>query len=46
VHFQLRNGAEVEIVGRKENGSAEAWLQVRDGSNRIGWLKRDQVVIL
>ena len=46
VHFQLRNGAEVEIVGRKQNGAAEAWLQVRDGSNRIGWLKRDQVVIL
>ena len=46
VHFQLRNGAEVEIVGRKENGSAEAWLQVRDGSKRIGWLKRNQVVIL
>jgi tetratricopeptide (TPR) repeat protein len=46
VHFQLRNGAEVEIVGRKQNGSAEAWLQVRDGSNRIGWLKRDQVVVL
>jgi tetratricopeptide (TPR) repeat protein len=46
VHFQLRSGAEVEIVGRKENGSAEAWLQVRDGSNRIGWLKRNQVVIL
>ncbi len=46
VHFQLRNGAEVEIVGRKQNGSTEAWLQVRDGSNRIGWLKRDQVVTL
>jgi tetratricopeptide (TPR) repeat protein len=46
VQFQLRNGAEVEIVGRKENGPAGAWLQVRDGSNRIGWLKRDQVVIL
>jgi len=46
VHFQLRNGAEVEIVGRKENGSTDAWLQVRDGSNRIGWLKRDQVMVL
>jgi len=46
VSFQLRNGAEVEIVGHKENGSTEAWLQVRDGSNRIGWLKRDQVVVL
>lgn len=46
VHFQLRNGAEVEIVGRKESGPADAWLQVRDGANRIGWLKRDQVVIL
>jgi tetratricopeptide (TPR) repeat protein len=46
VHFQLRNGAEVEIVGRKESGPADAWLQVRDGANRIGWLKRDHVVIL
>ena len=46
VQFQLRNGAEVEIVGRKENGPADAWLQVRDGANRIGWLKRDQVVVL
>lgn len=46
VHFQLRNGAEVEILGRKESSSAESWLQVRDGSRRVGWLKRDQVVIL
>jgi tetratricopeptide (TPR) repeat protein len=46
VHFQLRNGAEVQVLGRKENGTDESWLQVRDGSRRIGWLKSDQVVIL
>jgi tetratricopeptide (TPR) repeat protein len=46
VNFQLRNGAEVEVLGRKDSGPAESWLQVRDGSRRVGWLKRDQVVIL
>jgi hypothetical protein len=46
VHFQLRDGAEVQVLARKQNGAAESWLQVRDGSRRVGWLKSDQVVVL
>lgn len=46
VHFQLRDGAEVQVLARKQNGAAESWFQVRDGSRRVGWLKSDQVVVL
>jgi len=49
VYFQLRDGAEVTVLDRKEVSSADqkqAWLQVRDSARRIGWLKSDQVVRL
>ena len=46
VSFQLRDGAEVQVLARKQNGAEEFWLQVRDGSRRVGWVKSDQVVFL
>jgi tetratricopeptide (TPR) repeat protein len=46
VYFQLRDGAEVQVLARKQNGTEEFWLQVRDGSRRVGWVKSDQVVVL
>ncbi len=39
--FHLSDGAEVTVGDAKDN-----WLQVRDSSKRIGWVKRDQVVLL
>ncbi|MBI5385851.1 MAG: hypothetical protein HZA90_14330 [Verrucomicrobia bacterium] len=39
--FQLPDGSEVTVTDSKEN-----WLQVRDRSKRIGWLKKDQVIVL
>ena len=39
--FQLPDGAEVTVVDTKED-----WLQVRDLGRRVGWLKRDQVIVL
>ena len=40
-YFTLRDGAEVEVLDRKEK-----WLQVTDASRRIGWLPEAQVVVL
>jgi hypothetical protein len=39
--FHLGDGSEVSVRDAKDN-----WLQVRDSSKRIGWVKRDQVVLL
>ncbi|MFZ0827753.1 MAG: SH3 domain-containing protein [Verrucomicrobiia bacterium] len=39
--FTARNGAELAVLDRRDN-----WLQVTDGSGRIGWLPRPQVEIL
>jgi len=39
--YYLPDGAEVAVLDSKDN-----WLQVRDPSRRVGWLKRDQVVLL
>jgi tetratricopeptide (TPR) repeat protein len=45
-YYQLRDGAEVVVLDEKRLGPNESWLQVRDRSRRVGWLKRDQVAIL
>jgi tetratricopeptide (TPR) repeat protein len=37
--FTLADGAEVEILGVKDN-----WREVRDGAQRVGWLKTDQLL--
>jgi tetratricopeptide (TPR) repeat protein len=39
--FTARNGAELAVLDRRDN-----WLQVTDGSGRIGWLQHKQVEIL
>lgn len=39
--FQVRNGAELAVLNRREN-----WLQVSDGAGRIGWLSAKQVEVL
>ena len=39
--FTAHNGAELAVLDRRDN-----WLQVTDGSGRIGWLQRPQVEIL
>jgi tetratricopeptide (TPR) repeat protein len=45
-YYQLRDGAEVLVLDEKRLSANESWLQVRDRSRRVGWLKRDQVAIL
>jgi tetratricopeptide (TPR) repeat protein len=39
--FTLRDGAEVDVLAEKDQ-----WLQVMDAARRIGWLRRDQVLVL
>jgi tetratricopeptide (TPR) repeat protein len=39
--FTLPDGAEVTVLDTKD-----AWLQIRQASKRVGWVKRDQVVVL
>ena len=37
-YFNLRDGAEVSVLDRKDN-----WLQVSDAANRVGWVRREQL---
>ncbi|MCI0743955.1 MAG: tetratricopeptide repeat protein [Verrucomicrobia subdivision 3 bacterium] len=46
VNYQLRDGSEVVVLDEKRLNPSESWLQVRDASRRVGWLKRDEVIIL
>lgn len=39
--FTVHNGAELSVLDRRDN-----WLQVTDGSGRIGWLPRRQLEVL
>jgi hypothetical protein len=39
--FKAQNGAELPVLNRRDN-----WLQVADGSGRIGWLPAQQVEVL
>jgi tetratricopeptide (TPR) repeat protein len=39
--FTVHNGAELSVLDRRDN-----WLQVTDGSGRIGWLPSRQVELL
>ncbi len=38
--FKVRDGAELTILDQKDN-----WLQVADSAQRLGWVRRDQVLI-
>src|SRR5262245_20588360 len=49
VKFQLRDGSEIIVLDEKElliGDKTQSWLQVQDGARGIGWLKRDQVIVL
>ena len=49
VSFQLRDGSEVTVLDRKEmveGDRKQDWLQVQDATHRVGWLQRDQVILL
>ena len=39
--YTLRNGSEITVLDQKND-----WLQVSDQSKRIGWLRRDQVMVV
>jgi uncharacterized protein YgiM (DUF1202 family) len=39
--FTANDGAELRVLDRKDD-----WLQVSDGTRRIGWLKRREVAAL
>jgi tetratricopeptide (TPR) repeat protein len=46
---QFRDGVELSVLDQKDVTVADqrqTWLQVRDGANRTGWLKSDQVARL
>jgi tetratricopeptide (TPR) repeat protein len=38
--FKVRDGAELQVLDRKDD-----WLQVTDSAQRMGWIRRDQVVL-
>lgn len=49
VLHQFRDGVELAVLDEKEfvlNGQSQRWLLVRDGANRMGWLRSDQVALL
>lgn len=49
VAFKLRDGIEVTVLDEQEmtdQGEKLTWLQVEDTARRVGWIKRDQVLIL
>jgi len=37
--FTAHDGAELRVLDHKDN-----WLQVTDGTTRVGWLKNDSLV--
>ena len=39
--FKVRDGAELEILDRKEG-----WLQVADSTQRSGWVHADQIIVV
>lgn len=39
--FNAHDGAEFDVLDAKDN-----WLQITDGGKRIGWIKRDAVLLL
>jgi tetratricopeptide (TPR) repeat protein len=39
--FKVRDGVELDVIDKKDG-----WLQVVDSSERTGWLRQDQVMVL
>lgn len=46
VFYQLRDGSELTVLDEKRSGEHQIWLQVRDASRRVGWLKQQEVVVI
>ena len=49
VLYQFRDGTELTVVDQKELAAGDqkqTWLQVSGPSQRVGWVKRDQVTVL
>ncbi len=46
VFYQLRDGSEVKVLDEKRTAPDQAWLQVQDSSGRLGWLKKQEIVLL
>lgn len=49
VLHQFHDGVELTVLDQKDVTVADqrqTWVQVRDGANRTGWLKSDQVALL
>ena len=46
VFYQLRDGSELTILDQKRSGESQTWLQVRDASRRVGWLKQQEVIVI
>jgi tetratricopeptide (TPR) repeat protein len=38
--YKVRDGAELEVVDQKDD-----WFQVLDSAQRLGWLRRDEVIL-
>lgn len=38
--FKVRDGVELEVLNHEDN-----WLEVADSAHRVGWVRRDQVII-
>src|SRR5260221_7177996 len=49
VSYQLQDGSEVRVLDQQELNIGEkkqSWLQVQDAAHRVGWVQRDQVILL
>jgi len=49
VLHQLRDGVEITVLDQKDLSGADQkqlWFQVRDGANRSGWVKSDQLAVI
>ena len=49
VYYQLRDGSEVTVLDEKDltvGDKKQSWLQVQDATRRVGWVQRDQVILL
>jgi tetratricopeptide (TPR) repeat protein len=46
VYYQLRDGSEVAVLDVKKVDNQQAWAQVRDAARRIGWVRREQVIVM
>jgi hypothetical protein len=47
--FTLRDGSEVSVKDEQEiteQGQPQRWLQIQDRSRRLGWIKREKVILL